>query len=287
MTDWNFSTPSASNEWVGEYYIYHLVPTLKDLGASEPEIGKLILWFRKVAPEWTAATMKDFATYARSRLRIKLGQSKTNIRSFAMRIIDRLFNSDEDTVTLGQVLEAVALLVPPQPFTFGTQPNGDVMLVDLDGRILKCEKQFFEEVLSPLYPFEVHGTKNIKLVKRIPMGPDAEREVDLFDLACWHRFPSATKAQRKKCVVHSADELDWSPTNLYSRWEEGILYDRLKKRMDSTVDEGGTIPSMRTPDPSMLTVRSLLPSDGNVYVATNPSQVDLSEKGLENTIIGV
>ena len=74
-------------------------PTLKDLGASEPEISKLVLWFRNAASEWEFSTMEEFAKYARARLRIKLGQQKTNLRSLAMRIIDALFG-DEDYVTL-------------------------------------------------------------------------------------------------------------------------------------------------------------------------------------------
>ena len=231
------------NDFVNDYYVYHLVPTLKDLGASEPEISKLVPWFRNAASEWEFSTMEEFAKYARARLRIKLGQAKTNLRSLAMRIIDALFG-DEDYLTLQQVIEAVSVLVPVQPLLFKIQRNGDTTLVDLGVAILKCDKQFFEQVLVPFYPFEVRGVKNLKLVKVIPMGEGAEREVNLFDIACWHRFPNATKAERKKCALHSADELDWSRTNLYSRLEEGISHDKYQQRIDPLHDDTGIIPSV-------------------------------------------
>jgi hypothetical protein len=235
-----------SNDWVSDFYVFHLVPVLADLGASEPEIGKLLRWFQQTAPKWVedCSSAKDFATYARSRLRIKLGQTKNNAHSLAMKIIDVLFD-DEDNITLQQVLDAVTMLVPAQPFPLKNRTNGDTKLVDLgDTLILKCDKQFFEEVLKPFYPFEGRGTKNYSLVKRIPMGLGAEREVNLFDLACWHRFPNATKAERKKCALHSADRLDWSRTNLYSRLEEGIWHDQHQERVGPLHDDTGVIPSV-------------------------------------------
>lgn len=245
MTDWNF-TPPTSNEWVSEYYLFNLVPTLTDLGASDPEISRLLTWFRTTAPEWVegCSSMKDFAAYTRSRLRIKLGQTKMNARSLAMRIIDALFGNEDD-LTLQQVLDAVVMLVPAKPLPFLTEPRGDMMFVDLgENLILKCDKQFFDDVLNLLYPFEVRGTKNYRLVKRIPMGPGAEREVDLFDLACWHRFPTATKVEREKCDLHSADGLDWTRTNIYSRLEEGIKHDRYQQRVDPLHDDNSVIPSV-------------------------------------------
>jgi hypothetical protein len=266
-----------SNEWISDYYLYHLVPTLKDLGASEPEISRLLSWFREVATEWTGfSTMADFAKYARARLRIKLGQAKTNVRSLAMKIIDALFG-DEDNLTLQQVIDAVAMLVPAQPLPFETRTNGDTMLVDLgDTSILKCDKQFFEQVLVPLYPFEVRGTKKFKLVKAIPMGENAEREVDLFDLACWHRFPNATKLQRKKCALHSADELDWSRTNLYSRLEEGVLHDKYQQRVDPVPekDHGQLIACLTTFDPETRRSVPNVNADKTIHAPVNRYQVD-------------
>ena len=81
---------STPREWVSDYYVFNLIPTLTDLGASESEASKLLTWFRDTAPEWVGqfATAYEFAKYARARLRIKLSQTKINTRSLAVQVIE-------------------------------------------------------------------------------------------------------------------------------------------------------------------------------------------------------
>lgn len=241
-----------TNDWVSDYYLFHLIFTLTDLGASELEISKMLRWFQQTAPKWVdgCSSAKDFAAYARSRLRIKLGQT-TSKTSFAMRIIDALFR-DEDSVTLKQVLDAVVTLVPTQAFPFEVKNPHETVIINLGERTLLCDKAFFKEVLKPFYPFELRGAKRFKLVKRIPLGEGAEREIDLLDLAFWHRFPSYDKIDRQRAkALHSADTLDWSRKNLYSRHEEGILHWRHQERIDPShgFDDNSIVPSVcKDPD---------------------------------------
>jgi hypothetical protein len=234
-----------TNDWISDYYLFNLVPTLTDLGASDPEISRLLTWFKKTAPEWVdgCATMKDFASYTRSRLRIKLGQTVTKA-SFAMRIIDALFR-DEDSVTLKQVLDAVVTLVPTQPFPFEVKAPHETAIINLGEHTMLCDKTFFEEILKPLYPFELSG--KVSVIKRIPLGEGAERKIDLLDLAFWYRFPNYDKVDRQRAkALHSSDRLDWSRKNLYSRHEEGILHWRHQERIDPSHghDDNSIVPSV-------------------------------------------
>lgn len=205
------------NDWVNDYYIFKLVPTLKELGAGELETTRLIPWFREAAAKWVGqfATEQEFATYTRTRIRIKLNQTQIKNSSIAMKVIESLFSTDEDDLELQDVLDAVALIVPAKQMPFKIQMNGDVVLIDLEPAILKVDRQFFTDILIPLYPFE---TVKKDVIKKLPLGLGVERIVRLFDLACWYRFRGATREERAKyCALHSADTLDWTKENLYVR----------------------------------------------------------------------
>ncbi|MGA8215548.1 MAG: hypothetical protein WB799_18265 [Candidatus Sulfotelmatobacter sp.] len=266
----------AKIDWVGDYYIWNLHGTLLDLGACDAEINRMLLWYRENAQEWVQgrASFAEFGAYARARIRTKLGQ-QVDARSLAMRIIDAMFRDGED-VTLAQVLDAVTRLIPAKSIPFLTEPRGSTMFVDLGDQILKCDKDFFENVLKRLYPFEV---RKGQLIKKIPLGEGAEREIDLSDLAFWYKFPNYDKAERRKAKeFHSTDKLDWTPKNLYSRFEEGLLREKGNARINADSSDNRTIPTAAAASGAPVTVPTVRPwhvSPGakNTYVAENPSLI--------------
>lgn len=213
---------TITDEHVKTFAVYGLWQALCDFGVGQFESDRIIRWYYKTAPTWSPKPSQSaFNRYARERVSDYVGYTRR--RADARGVIDRLFDRARwDRVTFDECIDAVTLLCPTQPFSFGVVENRKVSIVDLtkradSPRLLKVDASFLP-LLKRLYPFMRTGDT---VIKHIPVG-NVIRDLNLLTLAFWILYPDASRDEREAGYdFHGADCLDWTSANLYSFWREG------------------------------------------------------------------
>jgi hypothetical protein len=132
---------------------------------------------------------------------------------------------------------AYAFCSPTKLMPHAVFENLTTAIIDLtkragDDKFLKIEKDFLPTLIR-LYPW---GRRESRVIKVIPVG-GTTREFDLSVLAFWFRHRNANRDEMASAMAfHSADRLDWTAKNLYSRWREGLLAEKFRDRVDPILD---------------------------------------------------
>lgn len=225
--------------FIREFAVKGLWKALTDFQCGEFEAASFISHFWEASRFWPAKnSQSDFNAYARDRISDKVGYTRR--RNDALHVINRYFDK-ENLLTLDDVIEAIAFCAPTKPIPDEIVFKGkEAVIVDMSkrrGMFLKVDSDFFP-VLERLYPFERQDDKVIKVV---PVG-HSTREFDLSVLAFWFKYRNARRDEMQRAIAfHSADRLDWTKGNLYSRWREGLLAERYAGRVDPMPEDAGRI----------------------------------------------
>jgi hypothetical protein len=235
LDEFNPNTP-----WIKDFAVRSLWRTLAEFQCGEFEAAKYVQFFWDQSRFWAPqASQAKFDAAARARLDDKIRYSRR--RADAWHVIDQYFDK-QNLLTLDDVVAAVTFCSPTAPIpSERVFTNAGTVIVDMTkrkgmDRFLKVDTEFFP-ILERLYPFERRGDKVIKVVR---VG--SVREFDLKVLAFWHKYRNALRAEMDRAVTfHSADTLDWTTANLYSRWREGGSAERFAARIDPQPEDAGTV----------------------------------------------
>lgn len=225
-------TECPNTTFIREFAFDGLWRALTDFGCGPFEGTTYYDWYWRTSQNWPAlGSQATFNTYARERLSDKVGYTRRQLD--AWNVIDTYFDKGSD-LTLDDVLDAVAFCSPTQPLPKDKVfENDKVAVIDVTVRkgcdqFLKVDREFLP-VLTRFYPWERIDTDVIKTVR---VGT-VTREFNLLKLAFWFRYPRCGRDEMMKAIeFHSADRLDWTSANLYSRWREGLLAEKYKDRVD-------------------------------------------------------
>jgi hypothetical protein len=235
-----FDDSNPNTPFIRTFLIENIHQTLTEFECGDFESSRFIEWFCEASRFWpTQKSQAAFNAYARARLSDKVGWTRRQRDAF--NVIDTYFDRGYD-LTFDDVISAVHFCAKPEKMPHKIIHNADAVIVDLPrqskqkkDRLLKVDATFWP-TLELLYPWKrVEDT----VVKSVPVG-NATREFDLVKLAFWFRYRGANRDERNNALTfHSADKLDWTSSNLYSRWREGLFAERYAKRVDpDSVDAG-------------------------------------------------
>jgi hypothetical protein len=226
--------------FITEFAVRGLWKALTDFECGEFEGASFIKFYWEASRFWPPRkSQAEFNSYARDRISDKVGYTRR--RNDAFHIIERYFDK-ENLLTLNDVIEAVAFCSPTKPIPEGLVFKGTAsVIVDLSKRrgdkFLKVDAEFFP-ILERLYPFE---RRDDRVIKTVPVG-SSTREFDLAVLAFWFKYRNARRDEMQRALAfHSADRLDWTRSNLYSRWREGMFAERYAGRVDPMPEDAGRI----------------------------------------------
>lgn len=230
-----FDTAKPNVIFIREFLLNGLWKALTDFSCGPFEASRHIEWFVRRAESWRPfKSQTAFNAYARERLADEVGYTRRRLE--AHNVIARYFDKGDD-LKLDDVLDAVSFCSPTKPMPHPVFENLTTAIIDLtkragDDKFLKVEKDFLPTLIR-LYPWERRESQVIKI---IPVG-GTTREFDLAILAFWFRHRNANRDEMREAVAfHSADRLDWTATNLYSRWREGLLAEKFRDRVDPVLD---------------------------------------------------
>jgi hypothetical protein len=226
-----FDDMNANTQFIRVFLMDKITQTLRDFGCGDFESSRFIQWFCEASRFWPEKkSQEEFDRYARERLSDKVGYTRRQHDAF--NILDQYFGK-EDLLAFEDIIAAIHFCSPQElvPHTvFRNEVTGDV-IVDLPrqpkqkkDRLLKVDAALWP-TLELIYPWErIDDT----IVKSVRVG-GVFREFDVVKLAFWFRYRHATKEERDTAIAfHSADTLDWTASNLYSRWREGLFAERRK-----------------------------------------------------------
>jgi len=224
---------------------------LFDFRCGSFESDGFIRWYWRNAGHWTACkSQAEFNAVARRRLADKVGY--TPRRNDALNVVSQFFDKGQD-LSFSDVLDAVTFCSPTEKMPFEVFENCEHAIVDVTRRkgcdsFLKIDREFLPTLVK-LYPWErVEDT----IIKTIPIDGCA-REFNVVTLAFWSKYRNANRDEMAKAIsFHSADRLDWTSGNLYSRWREGLLAERFKNRVDPVLDCDTKIPTIDARFPKKL-----------------------------------
>jgi hypothetical protein len=251
-----FDDTNPNTPFIRTFLIGRLYPTLTEFECGDFESSRFIQWFCEASRFWPARkSQAEFDAYARQRLKDKVGYSRRQQDAF--NVIDRYFDKG-DLLAFDDIVAAVHFCAKPEVMPHAVYHNGDVALIDLPRQprqkrdyVLKVDTTFLP-TLERMYPWtRVDDT----ILKLVPVGATV-REFDMVKLAFWFRYRNASRDERDNAMeFHSADCLDWTTANLYSRWREGLLAERFANRVNPVpVDaQSGLTTWVKTP-PSTRTV---------------------------------
>jgi hypothetical protein len=289
--------PNAS--FIRDFALDGLWKALTDFGCGNFESLGFIEWYWRTSQNWPALGSQDtFNKYARERLSDKVGYTR---RQFdAWNTIDRFFDKGSD-LTLNDVLDAVTFCSPTQAMPFDVDHAHPKVLVDITGQkrydeSLKIDPDFLP-VLVRLYPWELVESRvkvnkrpwkriDLDIIKSVPVG-SGMRKFNLSIFAFWWKYKNARRDEMAEAIAfHSADRLDWSSGNLYSRWREGLLAERYKNRVDPVLDLDAKIPTIDARFPRKLKEGEVEPLRPATLVLKTPASRDVYVKTPESSIVG-
>ena len=209
--------------------------SLMDFGCGPFEASRYVEWFWRRSESWRPfPSQTAFTQYARERLSDEVGYTRRKLD--AESVIDQFFDKGSD-LKFDDVMTAVTFCSPTRPMPFAVYENATAAIVDVtkragDDKFLKVERDFLPTLIR-LYPWE---RRESSIVKEIPVG-SLTREFDLAALAFWFKYRNAGRSELAEAVTfHSADRLDWTAKNLYSRWREGLLAEKYAGRVNPLLD---------------------------------------------------
>jgi hypothetical protein len=222
-------------EFIREFGMNGLWKSLNDFGCGPFESSRFIEWFWRRSESWRPfKSQTAFTAYARERVSDEVGYTRRKLD--AENTVARYFDKG-DNLTFEDVMTAVTFCGPTQPMPYEVFENEKTAIVDVtrragDDKFLKIEKIFLPTLVR-LYPWE---RRESRVIKTIPVG-STSCEFDLATLAFWFKYRNARRDEMQQAIAfHSADQLDWTDRNLYSRWREGIFAERYKNRVDPVLD---------------------------------------------------
>lgn len=232
---------NPNTPFIRDFAVRSLWRTLTEFQCGEFEAAKYVSWFWEQSRFWAPqVSQAKFDAMARARLDDKIRYTRR--RADAWHCIDKYFDK-QNSLTLDDVVEAVAVCSPTEPIPDERVfRNAGTVIVDMTKRrgldkFLKVDAEFFP-TLERLYPFERRGDKVIKTV----LIGSTTKEFDLKILAFWFKYRNALRAEMDRAItLHSADTLDWTSANIYSRWREGGLAERFAARVDPQPEDAGRV----------------------------------------------
>jgi hypothetical protein len=223
-------------EFIREFALNGLWKALTDFFCGPFEASRHIEFYWRRAESWRPfESQAAFNAYARERLADEVGYTRRRLE--AHNVIARFFDKG-DELKLDDVLDAVTFCSPTKPMPHAVYENLTTAIIDVtkrvgDDKFLKVEKDFLPTLIR-LYPWERRDSSVIKI---IPVGNSVTREFNLAILAFWFQHRNANRDEMREAVAfHSADRLDWTAKNLYSRWREGLLAERYAGRVNPLLD---------------------------------------------------
>lgn len=228
-----FDDQNPNTPFIKTFLVARIYPTLTEFSCGDFETSRFIEWFCEASRFWPEKkSQAEFDAYARERLSDKVGFTRR--KQDAFNILDRFFDKGDD-LTFDDIIAAIRFCSKPELMPHEVQHNGEVCIIDLPKQtkqkrdyMLKVDAVFLP-TLEILYPWQRVGDS---VVKFVPSG-SLIREFHLEQLAFWFKYRNCSREEMREALAfHSADRLDWSSRNLYSRWREGLLAERYSKRVD-------------------------------------------------------
>jgi hypothetical protein len=228
-----FDEANPNTPFIRTFLMERIHQTLTEFECGDFESSRFIEWFCEASRFWPEKkSQAEFDAYARERLSDKVGFTRR--KQDAFNILDRFFDKGDD-LTLDDIIAAIRFCAKPGMMPHAVQHNAEVCIIDLPKQpkqkrdyMLKADAVFLP-TLELLYPWQRVGDS---VVKFVPTG-SLIREFHLEQLAFWFKYRNCSREEMREALAfHSADRLDWSSKNLYSRWREGLLAERYAKRVD-------------------------------------------------------
>jgi hypothetical protein len=239
-----FDDANPNTPFIRTFLMEKIHQTLTEFECGDFETSRFIEWFVENSRFWSSQeSQAAFNAYARERLSDKVGYTRR--RQDAFNVIDRYFDKRE-LLELDDIVAAIRFCAKPEPMPHAVRHNAEVCIIDLPKQpkqkrdyLLKVDAVFLP-MLELLYPWQ---RVEDRVVKFVPTG-SLIREFHLEQLAFWFKYRNCSREEMQEALAfHSADRLDWSSRNLYSRWREGLLAERYASRVDPLPVDTGCVPT--------------------------------------------